>query len=278
MASKISFTFFGTDEFAIGVLNTLKQNNLTPDLIITTPDKPQGRKLILTPPPVKVWAEENSVPLLQPEKLKDFVLPPTDIAVVASYGKILPASLLTQPKFGFINVHPSLLPHYRGVAPLQTAILNGDTETGVTIMQVDAEMDHGAILAQKVLSLNQAEWLEELRDTLAQLGGEMVAEVMPKIIAGQITAQAQNHAQATYTKKITKEAGEINLSADPELNYRQIRAYTPWPGAYFFTEINGQKKRVIIKKARLIGDELVIDRVIPEGKKEVDYKNFTSTP
>lgn len=265
----IKFAFFGTDQFSITVLNTLKGHGFTPAVVVTVPDKPKGRKLILTPPPAKVWAQENNVSVIQPEKLKDFILPPVDVAIVASYGKILPNSLLQQPKQGFINVHPSLLPKYRGATPLEAAILAGDQETGVTIIQLDSEMDHGPIIAQKSLRIAD-EWLEELTFKLATLGGEMLAEIIPDYVLGQIKPKEQAHNEATYTKKINKEDGLINLNDSAELNYRKIRACTPWPGAYFFYK----DKRVIIKKAHLEEGQLVIDRVVPEGKKETDYKNF----
>lgn len=265
----MGFTFFGTDEFSVGVLNELARNGFKPDLIISTPDKPKGRKLELTPPPTKVWAAENNIPILQPEKLKDFELPNTDLAVVASYGKIIPQSLLDQPAHGFINVHPSLLPKYRGATPLETAILSGDADTGVTIIKMDAEMDHGPILIQEKVSLAE-KWYEELRDETATLGGRLVAKVMPQVLAGTIEEKEQDHAEATFTKKITKEDGLINLADNPEINYRKIRAYTPWPGAYFFKD----GKRIIIKKARLNeSGELVIERVIPEGKREMDFQS-----
>jgi methionyl-tRNA formyltransferase len=266
-----NFAFFGTDEFAVKILNGLKAANLKPSLIVTTPDKPQGRHLTLTPPPVKVWAIENEVKFLQPEKLKDFILPTCEVAIVASYGKILPASLLTQPKHGFVNIHPSLLPKYRGATPLQSAILSNDEETGVTLMQVDEQMDHGAIIAQEKLPLTTQTFLE-LRDETAQIGTNLILNKLPRWLTGELKAVPQNDSEATYTKKIEKPDGELKEEDSAETNWRKVRAYTPWPGAFFFQN----DKRVIIKKARLQGDELIIERVVPEGKVEMDYSTFLS--
>ena len=161
--NKATFAFFGTDEFSVVVLNTLKNLGFVPSFIITTPDQPKGRKMILTPPPVKVWAEENKIKIIQPTSLKnideqsrhaldglnDQGLPL--IFLVASYGKIIPKNILDIPTHGTLNIHPSLLPKYRGASPLETAILSGDTETGVTIIKLDEEMDHGPILIQESL-------------------------------------------------------------------------------------------------------------------------------
>jgi len=264
-----NFCFFGTDEFAVQILNDLKSAGVKPSLVVTTPDKPQGRHLTLTPPPVKVWALENKITCLQPDKLKEFTLPNCEVAVVASYGKILPASLLTQPKHGFVNIHPSLLPKYRGATPLQSAILSTDTETGVTLMQVDEQMDHGAIIAQEKLPLSAQTFLD-LREQTAKIGADLILNQLPKWLSGELKSNPQNESEATYTKKIEKADGELKDTDSAETNWRKVRAYTPWPGAFFFQD----GKRVIIKKARLQGDELIIERVLPEGKKEMDYADF----
>ncbi|MDQ5957852.1 MAG: Methionyl-tRNA formyltransferase [Patescibacteria group bacterium] len=272
------FVFFGTDNFATTVLDELKTLGLQPELIITTPDKPQGRKMQLTPPPVKVWAQTNNIPYIQPENLKagpeNLLTEPTcDLALVASYGKILPQALLDIPRLGFVNIHPSLIPKYRGATPLESAILSGDTETGVTLLQVDAEMDHGPILAQEKIALTNQDYFA-LRDQTARLGAQLFARILPDFVAGKIRGTEQDHATATFTKKITKTDGEIDLASDPTQNFRKIRAYADWPGTYFFIEKGGQKIRVLIKKAHLEDKELIIDRVLPEGKKEIPWETF----
>lgn len=266
------FCFFGTDDFAVQILEGLKAAGVKPLFVVATPDKPQGRHLTLTPPPVKVWAEVNKITCLQPDKLKDFILPECEVAIVASYGKILPPSLLTQPKQGFVNIHPSLLPKYRGATPLQSAILSTDTETGVTLMEVDAEMDHGNIIAEESLPLTEQTFLE-LREQTAKIGVELILNYLPKWLSGELKSVPQDHSKATFTKKIEKQDGELKDDDSPETNWRKIRAYTPWPGAFFFQD----GKRVIIKKARLENGELIIERVVPEGKNEMDYSTFTQS-
>lgn len=288
----INFAFFGTDEFSVGVLDILKEKGFLPSLVVTVPDKPKGRKMLLTPPPTKVWAQENKVEVTQPATLKNFSAA-GDLFVIASYGKIIPKTVLDLPKHGTLNVHPSLLPKYRGATPLESAILGGDQETGVTIMLVDEEMDHGEIVASKKYQVASDEVYETLRDNLAKLGGETLAEVMPKWVAGEIKAEPQNHDQATYTKKIVKEDGLIDLDfscATPSVQqtiefYRKIRAFHLWPGTYFLastrrsSSAGDSKIRVIIKSAHLdqpvnMPCRLVIDRVVPEGKKEMDWSDF----
>ena len=276
----INFVFFGTDLFAVKVLSELKKLGLTPRMIITTPDTQAGRHLTLTPPPVKIWAQQNNIAFLQPAKLSDpdFIhqLKATsyELCLVASYGKILPADLLAQWPNKFLNIHPSLLPRYRGPSPLQTAIAGNDSETGVTIMEIDKETDHGPIVATRTVTINQ-KWFEELRDETAQVGAKLLVKILPDWLAGKLTPQAQNHGQATYTKKINKSDGEINLADEPVKNFAKIRAYTPTPGAYFFTTKRGNQTRLIIKKAHLSeSNELIIDRVVPAGRKEANYRTW----
>lgn len=288
-----NFAFFGTDEFAVGVLNTLKNKDFLPSLIVTVPDKPQGRKMIMTPPLTKIWAEENKIKCIQPASLKlthseisnlfSIQDKPAssvwDLFVVASYGKIIPQSILDLPKHGALNVHPSLLPKYRGPTPIEYTILSGDTETAVSIILLDAEMDHGPIVAVEKINLTGEEYFLDLIKQTAEVGGNLLANIIPELIAGKITPIEQDHARATFTKKIKKEEGLIDITGDPILNYRKIRALTPRPGTYFFVDKpNGstskKKIRVVIKKARLENDQLVIERVIPEGKKEMLWKDF----
>lgn len=273
----INFAFFGTDEFAVTVLEELKSSGLVPGLIVTTPDSPKGRKLVLTPPPVKVWATTNGIKFIQPENLRSDLgaslrsdLGQYEFFLVASYGKIIPQEILDLPKHGTLNIHPSLLPKYRGAAPLQSAILNGDQETGVTIMQLDAEMDHGPILAAVSYQLSAVCNFESLRDSLAKLGAQKLAEILPDYLSGKLKSVKQDHSQATYTKKITKELGLLNLSDSPELNDRKIRALNPNPGTYFIDN----NKRVKIISAHIENNTLILERVVPEGKKEMDWESY----
>ncbi len=280
----LKIAFFGTPDIAVWVLDELRSVGIHPTLIVTNPDAPRGRKLILTPPPVKTWAMEHSVPILQPTTLKDTSIEQIlrdgnfDLFIVAAYGKIIPQSILNIPTRGTLNVHPSLLPKLRGASPIRSAILEDMRETGVTIMLMDEELDHGPILAQEVVHIAKDDWplrgrvLDEL---LARHGGTLLAEVIPKWIAGTITPTVQEHDSATFCTKITKEMGEIDLNADAYQNLLKIRAFDGWPGTYFFHEKNGTKMRVKIIDAELETDgTLKILRVIPEGKKEMSYEDF----
>ncbi|MCK4386569.1 MAG: methionyl-tRNA formyltransferase [Candidatus Pacebacteria bacterium] len=296
---KINIVFFGTPEFAADVLEELKKGGILPDLVVTAPDKPAGRKLKLTPPPVKIWADENNINTLQPQKLDgDFLnqlkkLPSNfcedfsdwDLFLIAAYGKIIPQTVLNLPKYGTLNVHPSLLPKFRGACPIHSAILAGEKETGVSIMLLDDEMDHGPILAQKKLtlwenSISELPTASELEKQLAILGGKMLADTIPKRVTGKIKAREQNHRQATYCEKLKSDDGLINFNADPKLNFRKIRAFDKWPRAHFFKSPIKNKisnrasgKRIIIKKARLENDQLIIERILPEGEKEINLNN-----
>lgn len=276
---KINFVFFGTDEFAVGILEELATAGQSPAVVVTTPDRPAGRKMTLTPPPVKVWAENKNIPVLQPEKLNDEFISKLkaksyDLFVVASYGKIIPKKVIDLPEFGVLNVHPSLLPLYRGASPLESTILAGDTETGVDIMLIDEEMDHGPILAQEKITLSGNEHYPELRDHLAKIGGKLLAETIPLWIDRKITPTDQDHSKATYTKKITKEDGLIELTNPAKEIYRKFRAFDPWPGVYFFIKKDDDEIRVIIKQARLENGELVIEKVLPAGRKEMSWSEF----
>lgn len=272
--------FFGTSQFSVYVLESLKKNGFIPDIIITGEDKPKGRNLTITPPPVKIWAEKNKILFYQPKTLKDGVLLETlkkdswDVFIVASYGKIIPKEIIDLPENKTLNIHPSLLPKLRGASPIQSSILT-EEKTGVTIMLLDEEMDHGPIVAQEeVFIQNWPPKAEELQKILAEKGAEILYQILPNWFSGKIKPIPQNHSEATYTKKIQKEDGLIDLEDYPQENYRKIQAYTPWPSAYFFLEHKGKKIRVIIKEAKLKDGKLEIIKILPEGKKEMSYKDF----
>ncbi len=285
--NKINYIFFGTSEFSVDVLNQLKEAKTLPNLIITTPDSLQGRGLKLTPCPVKIWAEENNIKNFQPERLSgDFFVQlksyknelgenlDWDVFVVVSYGKIIPKDVLEIPKKGTLNIHPSLLPKFRGPSPIETAILNDELKTGVTIMLIDEKVDHGPIVHQELVEFKEWENKEIISKKLADLGGKTLAEILPKYVDGKIKSIKQKHSEATFTKKIEKNDAEIFLNQDSRKNFLKIMAYTPHPGAFFFTEKQGKKIRVKITDAKYKNDTLEILRVIPEGKKEIDYSLF----
>lgn len=274
--TKNKWAFFGTDQFSIFVLQSLEKAGWLPDLIVTVPDKPQGRKMVLTPPPVKLWAEEKNIPVVQPKHLKeplDFEKENWDFFVVASYGRIIPSRIIDLPKFKTLNVHPSLLPLYRGASPIQSAILAGNEITGLTIMLVDEEMDHGPILNQAVVEMNEKSYLE-LENELGELGGQLLANILPDWLAGNIDAQEQDHKQATYTKKITKADAELDLKKPAEENLRKIRALNPDPSTFFFVKKDGKQIRIKVKSAHIENSELIPDLIIPEGKKEMKWADF----
>jgi len=297
----INFAFFGSSHLSVIVLDELKKLGYTPSLIVTTPDKPQGRKLIMTPNVVKTWAIENNIKVMSPAKLDAIFIESLKndnwpLFIVASYGKIIPNEIIEMPKHKTLNIHPSLLPKYRGASPLPTAMLDDAKLTGVSIMQLDAEMDHGPIIAQKDAFILRWPTYEEFEEMMAIVGAHLLADILPDWIAGKITPKEQDHARATYTKKIAKEDAELSVSIDELKNpttipskkaydiFRKIQAYHQWPQAYFFierTDTNGvsQKIRVKITQATFDGDDktgkLTIEKVIPEGKKEMSYEAFT---
>lgn len=280
MPNNLRIAFFGTSDFSVKILDELKKESFVPSLIIAGEDKPRGRKLAITPPPAKVWAEKNNVPMLQPKTLKDASFAENlkksdwDLFIVASYGKIIPGAVLEIPKHKTLNVHPSLLPKLRGASPIRSAILE-EKETGVTIMRLDEEMDHGPVVAQKKVPIqNWPADAETLENILAEEGGKLLSQTIPDWISGKIKETPQNHTLATYCKKIEKEDGLINLSDSPEKNFRKIQAYRGWPTAYFFIPSGDKKIRVIIKEAELKDGNLIIKKILPEGGKETDYQIF----
>ncbi|MBU0612165.1 methionyl-tRNA formyltransferase [Patescibacteria group bacterium] len=278
MNNKLNFVFWGTPEVASETLEILKKNNYLPSLIITAPDKPKGRKMIITPPPVKIWAEKNNIPYLQPEKLdEEFIYKlkakSYNLFVVVAYGKIMPEELINLPKFGSLNIHYSLLPKYRGASPVESAILNGETETGVSIQKMEFKMDSGPVLSSEKTQIDPDETAPTLRERLIKIGGKLLVKTLPNFIIGKMKPIPQNDHEATYCKKIKKEDGLIDLNDDPIKNFNKFRAYYNWPRIFFFH----RGKRIIIANAKLENNEFKILKVLPEGKKETDYKNFISS-
>lgn len=285
MNNNIRIAFWGTSHISVIVLEEMARGGILPALIITAPPKQKGRGLELTPSEVKVWADNHGIPTFEPAKLDpafcdQLLQADCQLFVVASYGKIIPRTVLDMPKHGALNMHPSLLPKLRGASPIQSGILEdiplgSKHETGVTIMLVDEEVDHGPIVAQEKITIeNWPPKGSELEEILGNLGGKLLATTIPDWVAGKITPHAQNHDEATYTKKITKGSGHIDLADDPIRMYRKIRAFDVWPRAYFLTERNGREIRVVVTDAIIKEGKLVPLRVIPEGKKEMGYEDF----
>ena len=278
----MKFIFFGTPEFAAIILEKLIQAELMPEAVICNPDKPTGRKQIITPPPVKVLAQKYGLTIYQPKDKNELLeiikkLQP-DLAITAAFGMIFPKEILEIPKYGFINVHPSLLPKYRGPTPIQTAILNGDKETGVSLFLIDEEMDHGPILAKRELEFPISNFqFPILSQKLAELGADLLIETLPKYINGEIKPQAQDESQATYTKKFSTQDAYIEpkdleiaqeKGGDKAIEIeRKIRALNPEPGTFTLSLSKGGLKRTKLLEAKIIDEKLKITKIQVEGKK-----------
>jgi methionyl-tRNA formyltransferase len=280
--SKLRVAFFGTPEFAARFLSGLIDDSYFHVVgVVTQPDEPVGRKKILTPPPVKTLALEKCVPVYQPTKIKDeFFLKEienlkADIFVIVAYGRILPQALLDMPRLGCVNVHPSKLPKYRGPSPMQAALAAGDTTTAVTIMKIDAQMDHGPILAQEELDIAADETVATLTDKVVILGEPLLRNTLKAFHEGNIVPREQNHDAATYCKILTREDGKIDLSGDPVILERKIRAFNPWPGTWTMVQHDGKELRVKILKAKLTDGKLDVLEVQPEGGKPMSIADFT---
>lgn len=270
----MKIAFFGSSKVSVYVLEELVKAGFIPSVIVTTPDKPQGRGLKLTPNVVKTWATENGVKINDDLNIETLRHEDSDVFIVASYGKILPADIVNMPKRKTLNVHPSLLPLYRGAAPLPTMMLDDTKHTGVTIMRMDEKMDHGPIVAAKEIKVAKWPTYEEFEEVMAREGGRLLAQILPDWVNGKIEEREQDHSRATFTRKIKKEDALLDLSADPYLNFRKIQAYHEWPQAYFFAGKNGRQIRVKITKASYSKGALSIEKVIPESGKEMAYKDF----
>lgn len=249
-SGSIRILFFGTSSFAVPALEILAARGYAIAGVVTKPDEPAGRKRVLTAPPVKAAAERLGLPVLQPDGLTPAILPPADLYIVAAYGKLIPREILALPRLGALNIHPSLLPRWRGPSPIQYAILHGDAETGVTVMSMDEEMDHGPILTClkfKVTSLKTT--YTDLHDRLSQLGAELLADTLPKWIAGEIAPVPQDHRRATYSKMLTREDGRMDWQKPADALERMVRAFHPWPGAWTEWVRGGTPLRLRIEAA-----------------------------
>ena len=233
--------FMGTAELSCASLGKLAADkNFSVPAVVTQPDKPKGRDLKLQPSPVKSLAIKLQLPVLQPARARDEQLIAglrelkPDLTVVVAYGQILPPGILDLPRFGCLNVHTSLLPKYRGAAPIQWAIANGDVETGVTIMKMDAGLDTGPMVSQRRTAILPADDSVTLHDRLAQLGAELLVQTIPDFVAGKIQPVPQPAEGGCYAAKIKKEDGHIDWNLPAETIRNRLRAFTPWPGAFTF--------------------------------------------
>jgi methionyl-tRNA formyltransferase len=275
MSTLPRIAFFGSPQIAVWVLEALEAAGITPHLVVTNPDTPQGRKMLLTPTPVAQWTAERGIKTLKPATLRN-----EDIVaelIVAAYGKMIPENVLSIPKYKTLNVHPSLLPQFRGASPIRSAILADVNPTGVSIMELTLGMDEGPLLAQKEFPIAREEWPlrgSALDELLAKEGGKLLASLLPAWVEGTLTPTPQT-GEPTYCAKISKDMGLLDLTADPYQNLLKIRAFDGWPGTYFFVTKNDTQMRVKVVDAELAEDgTLRITRVIPEGKKEMPYEDF----
>ncbi len=245
MKNNLNIVFFGTSNFAMPVLEALIKNGYN-------------------------VSHFQSKSLKDEQIFEEFKNLNPDLCVVAAYGKILPSRYLEIPKYGFLNVHPSLLPKYRGPSPVQTAILNGDKETGVSIMMVDSEVDHGPVLAQKTYNLQPTTYNLQASKELFEFGAELLIETLPKYIDGKIEIKPQEHAKATFTKMFKREDGRINWSEPSNKTYNRIRALNPEPGTWSVWK----GKIINIKKAELHDGKIKIQIIQMEGGKEMSLEEF----
>lgn len=239
--------FFGTAPLGIPCLTALVRESAAYSVlaVVSQPDRPRGRDLRLQPTPIKAAALALGLPVLQPARCRDtaFVgqlhrLQP-DLIVVVAYGQLLPPALLELPPLGCLNLHASLLPRHRGAAPIQWALLEGDTQTGVTLMKIDAGLDTGAVLAQVTTPIHPDDTAQTLHDRLASLGAALLIQALPEYLAGRLPPRPQPSVGVTYARKLTREDGRLDWSLPAVVLERRVRALTPWPGAYTFLPTAG---------------------------------------
>lgn len=285
--TKIKFVFFGSGPLAESSLYNLYQNGLIPYLVITSPDKKSGRHLEIHPSIIKTWCESKNIKVWQPETLKNLEIENSplsenfDVFIVASYPKILSENILNIPKHGSLNIHPSLLPKYRGPSPIQTTLLNGDTETGITIIKLDKEVDHGPILIQNHIQIIDEDINEKLERKCGALGGDMLNQILEHYTEGNIKSIEQDHNLATFTRKFEKKEGEIKLEDKAEIVQNKFRALLPHIPLFFFINHKDREMRVKVTEINLSKEfakdkfaKEIIEKVIPEGKSEMTFEDF----
>jgi methionyl-tRNA formyltransferase len=293
--------FLGTPAFAVPTLNGILRAGAELRAVICQPDRPKGRGLEAAAPPTKQWAIEHGIPAHQPEKVKQgrlrAIIEPydPDLLVVTAYGRILPPEVLSLPPLGAINAHASILPKFRGAAPIQWSVARGETETGITIMKMDEGLDTGDILLIRTLAIGPEETAVDLSERLAKLGGEAIAEALPKIARGELPATRQDHSQSSLAPILKKEDGYLNLRLPATELFNRTRGFQPWPGAVLF--LHGKPLKVHRARARSgreadqpgmivsVGDALAIQtgegvfevlEIQPEGKRRMTARDFLS--
>jgi methionyl-tRNA formyltransferase len=295
--SQYRIVFLGSPAFAIPALDTLA-THFSVVGVVTQPDRPAGRGGILKPPAVKVAALRLGIPIIQPLKLHttdamdQLRAWSPDLIVVAAFGQILRTALLELPKLGCLNIHGSILPHWRGAAPIQAAILAGETETGITIMKMDSGVDTGPVLSQRFIPITPDDTAGTLFEKLAPIGANLLLETLPNYLSGILIPQPQPEEGATYAPMLKKEDGIIDFSQPATLLERQVRAMNPWPGAFIFwkaaplkvlrVRVSNEKSpgegiRFIVEGQPALGTAqgiLILEEVQPAGKKAMPGKAF----
>lgn len=267
MQTPLNVVFFGTPDFVVPVAQSLQTHfNLVG--IVSTPDAIQGRKKILTPSPVKDFAQANNIPVFTPERYDEATIEQMkslnpDLFVVAAYGVIIPQAVLDIPTKGSLNIHPSLLPKYRGPSPIQTALLNGDELSGITIIEMDADVDHGPIVSQWEVPLHPADTFASLHVSMFKEAAEKLPEIINGFVSGELRPTPQDHEKALFCDHITRESGYFDSENPPssEVLDRMIRAYYPWPNAWTRLLVNGRSQ---------------MGKFFPEGKMQMEGKNIVT--
>lgn len=269
----MKIVFMGTPDFAVPCLEKLIKADYHIVEVVTQPDRPKGRKREMTPPPVKAAALHHGIPVFQPEKLREkeavehIVALKPDLIITAAYGQILPKEIIELPRYGCINVHASLLPKYRGGAPIHKSIIDGEPETGVTIMYMAEKLDAGDILTQVRVLIEEEDHVGTLHDKLAEAGSDLLLETIPLLVKGEIAPKKQEESEVTYAWNIQREDEKINWNRSVREIYNQIRGLNPWPVAY--SELEGQVFKIWwakeLKQQQTQAEPGTILNVSPEG-------------
>lgn len=278
--SHYRFVFFGTPEIAVTALKGLSGEGLVPSLIVTAPDRPSGRGMKMTETPVKAYARTSDIPCISPEKITPDIIEhltetgPWDFFIVVAYGKILRQPLLDIVNGKVINIHPSLLPLYRGPSPIESVLLSDDVETGVTVMQIDADVDHGPTIAMEKFPIEKGILAQELETKSALIGARLIALNIEAYAHDTKELTEQDHSIATFTKKIQKIDGLLDESLSDWEKWKHYRAYTPWPGISMVVTKRGLPVRIKITKAHYSDETFTIDECTPENRKPLSEAGF----
>ena len=298
---KINIGFFGTSTFAFKAIKKIFDSGINIKFVVTQNPKPSGRGKRISDSPVGLFSKKNNLSLFTPQKLDDHIFLSDlsrfeiDFIVVVAYGKILNSTILNIPKFFCLNIHGSLLPKWRGAAPIQRAILNGDKKTGVSIMVVKEKLDSGPVITKEEINIQTNDNSETIHERLGKIGSELILEALINIYNNNFTFEEQRESEATYAEKVLKSETKIDWSESAETIDRKIRAFHPWPGAWTYLHTNKKKIRIKIIEAKIVinlnknfksnGDNLIvkckdnflkIKKLQPEGKKimnDIDFSN-----